>query len=980
VTAVRITLLGGFAAETDGQAVPGGAWRLRKARELVKLLALARGHRLHREQVMEALWPGRDLASAANNLNQVVHAARRALGAEAIEVRDELLLLHADVDVELFEDAAAAATDPSAARYALSLYAGELLPENRYDDWAETSRAALERLRDELAELAGSAPTGVAARPLPAATSSFVGRGRELGELEGLLGRTRLLTLSGAGGAGKTRLAVELARRCAPTFEDGAALVELAELEHGAHVATAVAQALDVRALPGQEPLDAVSRFLASRRLLLVLDNCEHVLDDATRTAIALLATAPELVVVATSRTPLRVPGEVVFRVPSLALPALASDAEALQRSEAVALFVERAAGADPAFRLDDRNAAAVAAICIRLDGLPLALELAAARLGALAPEALAERLDDRFRLLRAASAAAPTRQQTLTATLDWSYELLGEPERALLRSLAVFAAGFDLEAAEAVAGPDTVELLARLVEESLVVAEETPAGRRYRLLETVRLYAADRLFEAGERRDAVLRHAGWALAVAERAAGESSLDREAPNLAAALDTFLVHDPERALRLCVALRPFWLRRIDLAEGRRRIGGALAAAPEPSALRARALLVGAEIDFRAGELDRVRAQTDEALAVARSAGDRRVEWEALQMRGELGVGSDAMADARAAFEQALGRAREEGWAAEIALGVYSLGACRWFVGDHDGADVLLAESGDLFEEAGDAGALDRSPLMLTEFRAAEAGRPGLRVAFEDTLQPFVPLVRGAATGHVLASRAAVARVRGDRETADRLLDEAAAVFERLGDTRGSSLVLVRRGYLQLDADEIDDARRSFQEALALRRAVGDRRGIGMVLSGLGHVETTAGRFAAAERHVEAACDLFRRAGDRWGLTSSLWRAADLAVARGRPAEARVALEDALEIVRPTARVRWRAHTLARLGEVLALEGRVEEARRLLAEARDGYASHGDPVGATAVGERLAALAEPVQSARKAASRTTRGDTPATRRKE
>src|SRR5581483_852108 len=398
---VSLTVLGGFSATVDGVEVPQKAWRLKKARELVKLLAVAPGRRLHREQVMDVLWRELAPAAAANNLHQAVHVARRVLGPEAIDVRDEVLWLNADVDAERFADAAATARrleTAAAYRDALRLYGGELLPENRYDDWAENRRTELAELAEALRE--DAAALGPARRlGLPADTSSFVGRRRELDELAGLLRRTRLLTLTGTGGAGKTRLGLELARSVEPSYPAGAVLVELAAVTDARQIVDAVAEALDVRALPAQDIEEAVVEFLAPRTLLLVVDNCEHVLAPVAVLVDSLLRAAPQLTVVATSREPLRLPGEVVFRVPSLDLPS--SDRtlgpDRLLDYEAVRLFVDRAAAAAPGFALDDENAGDVVRICLRLDGLPLALELAAGRLGALGATAIAERLDDRF-------------------------------------------------------------------------------------------------------------------------------------------------------------------------------------------------------------------------------------------------------------------------------------------------------------------------------------------------------------------------------------------------------------------------------------------------------------------------------------------------------------------------------------------------------------------------------------------------------
>jgi predicted ATPase len=966
---VRVTLLGGFEAAVDGVPVPATAWRLKKARELVKLLALAPGHRLHREQAMDVLWPDRGPASAANNLNQAVHVARRTLEAGAIEVRDELLVLAADVDVDLFELAAAGARGartPAAYRAALSLYGGELLPENRYEDWAEARREQLAELAAELADELASFGAADAERlfGLPAEASSFVGRSRELADLKALLECTRLLTLTGTGGTGKTRLGLELARGAEPSFPTGAAVVELAALADERLVPDAVAAALDVRALSAQEPLDAVVDFLATRSLLLVLDNCEHLLGAAAALADVLLRSAPQLTIVATSREALRVPGEVVFRVPSLDIP----DPEQhlaprrLLEYEAVRLFADRAVAAAPGFTLDAENAADVARICFRLDGLPLALELAAGRLGALSPAAIAERLDDRFRLLRTGSHAAPTRQQTLTATLQWSHDLLEPDERLLFRRLAVFAGGFGLEAVETVCtggdldAPGIADLLARLVEKSLVTVDKGGRERRYRLLETVRLYAREWLDQAGETAGLRERHARWALALAERERNAPRLDRDAANLRAALHTLLDREPRDALRFCVVLWPFWMRRIDLHEASRSFTEALAAAPERTALRAEALLAAAAIDFRSGMLPHGVALAEESRAVASEIGDARSEWRALQFLGELGVASDAVEVAVPWIERALELAGREGFAAAEAIGIYSLGVAHWILGDLTGAEELLAQSVEVFRTF--AGSPERipSPVNIAEITSEHEDRPGLRLVFEDTLQPFVEISCDAAVSYALANQAGIAWERGELARALNLLDESAVRFEAAGDEPGQAAVLVRRAYFELAEGALPAARAHLESALELRRRLGDRRGLGLVLSGLGLIDTTAGDYDSAEQHLAEARDIFRRAGDRWGLASTLWRTADLAFARGSLDDAETALHEARAVLGETQRERWIANTLSGLAEVALLRGDVDQASVLLADARGRYAARDDALGVSNVEERLCSLAK------------------------
>ncbi|HTP21851.1 MAG TPA: tetratricopeptide repeat protein [Solirubrobacteraceae bacterium] len=955
---VSVTLLGGFAASVDGRSVPDTVWRLRKARELVKLLALAPGHRLHREQAMDVLWRDRAPAAAANNLHQAIYVARRALGAGAIELREELLRLNAEVDVERFERATADARDACThAGYeaALSVYRGELLPENRYDDWVIDRREELADLAEALAEELAALGPAVTRRPppLPVATSSFVGRERELGELRTLLRGTRLLTLVGTGGVGKTRLALELARVAQASHPDGIAMVELAPVSDPALVADALADALDVRALPGQTPLDALLDHLARSSILLVIDNCEHLLGAITRLAEDLRRSAPGLTILATSREPLHAPGEVVFRVPSLGIPDpdRVPPANELIEYEAVRLFVERSQAAAPGFLLDDENAADVARICARLDGLPLALELAAGRHGALGAAAIADRLDDRFRVLRNDSGAAPTRQQTLSATLDWSHDLLAEDERVLLRRLGVFAGGFALDAAETVCAwgeldpVGIADVLARLIEKSLVLAgAATSRERRFRLLETVRIYASHRLEEAGETAALIERHARWALALAEAERGSSRLDRDAANLRAGLKTLVEREPTDGLRFCVALWPFWMRRIDLHEAQRRLEQSLAATSERTALRCEALLAAAAVALRSGELARALAHASDSYDVAAEVGDGRGEWKALQFLGECAIARDAADTAVDWLERALEVARRHGFAAEEAIGVYSIGVAHWVRGDAATAEELVRRSIDLLRPLAWSSHKVMSPVNVSEVRTRRpVSVPGLRIEFQDTLQPFVEVSCGEAIGYVLANQAGIARARGDLGRARALLDESAARFEAADDDRGIAAVLVRRAYLDLADEDLDAARLSLRRALELRQADGDRRGLGLALVGLGVIETAAGDHGKAECHLSEARAIFRKAGDRWGFASSLWASADLAFARGDLDVAEASLLNARAVLELTRRERWIANTVTALAQIATLQGQSEKAAALFDDARHRYALADDTVG-------------------------------------
>jgi predicted ATPase len=695
-----------------------------------------------------------------------------------------------------------------------------------------------------------------------------------------------------------------------------------------------------------------------------VLDNCEHVLGAAASVADLLLRSAPGISIVATSREPLHVQGETVFRVPSLALPDPERPVEPgeLLGYESIRLFVERAGAAAPGFVLEERNAREVVRICYRLDGLPLAIELAAARLGALGADAIAERLDDRFRLLRAGSHSAPTRQQTLEATLEWSHELLADDERTLLRRLAIFAGGFDLAAVEAVCSGDgldrreVADVLARLVEKSLVAADDRVRDRRYRLLETVRLYAGDRLEEAGESARLAGSHADWALDLAERQRDDPRLDREAANLQAALDTLLAVDPPAALRLCVSLWPFWLRRIDLEEGHRRLAEALAAVPEWTETREAALLAASALDLRAGRLERAEVAIAECRTIAEEIGDARAHWLALHFLGGIAISRDDSPAAVEAFEQALDLARREGFAGATALGVYSLGVARWRLGDLEGVEQLVAESIQEFERLADSAELIPTPISVVDIRRGASGL-GPRRVFEDTLQPFVEIPCSAAVGYVLANQAQIARERGHFDRSRKLLDESIALLRREHDRRGESDSLIRKAHLELATGDLDAARSAFEQALDLRRRLRDRRGIGMALSGLGLVDAASGDHDRAEELLAEARELFRRAGDRWGLTGALWNTADVAVGRGDLDTAVEALEEALAVQREAGRDLWIAQTLTHLAEAALAADEAERAQGLLVEARDIYAAKGDALGLAEVESRLRTAAAP-----------------------
>jgi predicted ATPase/DNA-binding CsgD family transcriptional regulator len=537
----------------------------------------------------------------------------------------------------------------------------------------------------------------------PAVLTSFIGRVGQVREVAGLLEGHRLVTVTGPGGSGKTRLAAAVAGRVAAAFADGAWLAELAPAADPTALVFVVAAALEVRDLPGVPTAEALARVLARRQLLLVLDNCEHVIDAAAELCARLLAAADDLRVLATSREPLAVAGEARYRLAPLALPD-PDDLAGVARAEAVALFADRARSADSGFALDDRTGPAVARLVRRLDGMPLAIELAAARVEALGVSGLLDRLDDRFALLAGGDRMAPSRQRSLAATVEWSYQLLDEQERRVFRSVSVFPGPFTLEAAEAVAGAETGPVVLRLVDCSLLSPPQAgPDGRsRYVMLETLRAYAAGLLARTGEQDEAAAALAGYALGVAaEAAAGLQTSSREAAaarwldaedaTTRQVLTWAMAHDPATGLRLAVALAPWWLLRGRLiGQGPLLREAAGHCAPGDDVWSAAQFWLGTALVFSAdlaGALGCFTAVRD----VIGDRGSSRALVDCLASRSVVLSNLGRLAEAAEDGHRALILARELGYLAGEAWALERLGIAAFGADDLDGALRLARQA-------------------------------------------------------------------------------------------------------------------------------------------------------------------------------------------------------------------------------------------------------------------------------------------------
>ncbi len=555
---------------------------------------------------------------------------------------------------------------------------------------------------------------------LPQQVTSFVGRERELGEVRKALGGTRLLTLCGAGGIGKTRLSLQLAADVLDDYPDGVWLVELAPLNDERLVAQAVASVVGVKEEAGRPVLEALVKYVADQRMLLMLDNCEHLVGACADLASQLLRSGRELRIIASSRERLHVDGETVYPVPALGVPdaRASNDAQALAQYEAVRLFSERASAALPSFKLTPHNSAAVIDICRRLDGIPLALELAAARTRALSVENIALHLSDRFRLLTTGNRTALPRQQTLRALIDWSYELLDERERTLFHRLAVFAGGWTLEAAEVIGAGgniDTtgvVDLVSALVEKSLVTVDAEQD--RYGLLETMRQYAQQRLDESGEGDEARSRHLNFYLGLAETArpalAGPEQalwlgrLDLERENLLAAhtwCDRALI-GKEAGLRLVHAIKPYCGIRGLLGLGYRVTVEALRRydSHEASAMHSQGLFNAGQIALWMGRYADAEGYLEKSLAIARAIGDKGRIARVLQPLGAVALAQGNLADGRRHSEEALFLAEELGNQRELAAAINALAQFDRMVGNLDSAEPLYEKALALARTLGD----------------------------------------------------------------------------------------------------------------------------------------------------------------------------------------------------------------------------------------------------------------------------------------
>lgn len=668
---------------------------------------------------------------------------------------------------------------------------------------------------------------------LPIQLTSFVGRERALADVRELLAGTHLLTLTGSGGTGKTRLSLQLGAEVLPTFRDGVWLVELAPLDNPDRITGAVAETFDLRDAPGSLPLELITDYLRGKHLLLILDNCEHLIDGAARLANHLLKACPNLKILASSREGFGISGEVAYHVPSLSLPDQDSpSADSLAACEAVQLFVERAAAVNPGFTLTPGNTPVVAQICRRLDGIPLALELAAARVKVFSVDQIAARLDDRFRLLTGGSRTALPRQQTLRALIDWSCNLLTEPERVLLRQLSVFVNGWTFEAAESICpNLDVLDLLPQLVNKSLVVADETGDHVRYRLLETIRQYARDMLLQTGEAASARDRHLDYFLGLSVAAEPElregdrvwdwiDRVDEDYDNIQSALEWGQEGRPEDALSLAGNLFFAWSYRVDRL---------------------------AAVHW----LQSVIARLD-ALPPAEGAAARR--RDGARMRGLLTLGTLSMGvdftQGKQAFDECLpiALAQSDKWTQAFIHAM--LASLAMF---QSNAETIRAEaelSLSLWEEI-DSKYGRMTILPLLAFAARMQGNMPERQRYHDEMRQLMPQADNPVLMPGVMSMGIDARVAGELDTARFYLEASLKLARRLKSKNFICILESELAHTTRHSGDFQAARAAYRRTILLWFDFGYRAAVANQLECLAFVARAENDFTHAARLFGAA---------------------------------------------------------------------------------------------------------------------------------
>ncbi|MFN2190491.1 MAG: tetratricopeptide repeat protein [Candidatus Promineifilaceae bacterium] len=775
---------------------------------------------------------------------------------------------------------------------------------------------------------------------LPYELNRFVGRQKQIAEILDLFeqDKARLVTLTGPGGVGKTRLAIRLASELRGRFKDGVWLVELASLVNPDLIARQTMRVFSLREEEGQPLIQTLVEYLRSRKLLLILDNCEHLIEDAALFAHTILRSAPEVRILATSREPLAIEGEIMWALPPLSSPDPAEKVtpETLANYEAADLFIERVMAIQPQFIIDAENAKAIAQVCTCLDGIPLAIELAAARLKAMSVEDVAARLGDCFRFLVGNRTSEP-RQKTLESLIDWSYDLLPQDQRMMMRCLSVFSGGWSLEAAESVCTSsvidrsDVLELLAQLVDKSLVMAVMNKGGTRYRFLETIRQFAADRLVKSGEAPDVKMKHSQYYLDLAEKSYGKlwgkdqglwlDRLEVEHDNLRRALEHISYNDPtgDSFLRMAGSLWRFWEVRGYITEGRSWISRALESSPGASTYFQANGHRGAGILARQqGDYDEAQSHHEISLALFRELGPDYNLGAARQLDalGEIEQYHGNYEAAIAYHKESLALQQEIGDKEGIAASLAHLGVIAREQGHYGESEELLKQSLQLNREQGDRLRIGVDLNNLGLLATLQCHYDQALHYLEEAVLQYRDLNNKLGISDSLMNMGDVAKDRGDFKQSDALYAECLTLKRELGERRGIARTMVRQATTALLQGNYRAAHDLADQSLASFTELGIKRGVLVALRISGLVAIYEGEFERADKLAQESLQMAQQLG-------ALFETAQAEVVMGLSAHAQADLEEA--------EIRFGAA----LAEFRAINDRRSIAHTLVGMARSAY---------------------------------------------
>jgi predicted ATPase/DNA-binding SARP family transcriptional activator len=695
---------------------------------------------------------------------------------------------------------------------------------------------------------------------LPIQLTSFIGRADEIAQIKQLFSQSRMVTITGPAGMGKTRLGIEVARQLREFNPDGVWLTELAPVDAPELVAQSVALTLGVREQPGRPLKEALVDYLQSRQLLLVVDNCEHVIDASARLIETMLRSSPGLKVLATSREDLRIPGEVPWRLPPLPVPGatVTRSGTGLEGYAALRLFADRAQPALGSTELGEQDWRIVAEICRRLDGIPLAIELAAGKLRTLSLEQVNDRLGDRLHLLTGGTRTAMSRHQTLRAAIDWSYELLSNAQRAFFRGLSVFAGSFGLPAAEAIgcrmglASDDVLDLLTELVGKSLASVEKRSGSARYRLLESLRQYGSEKLNEAGESQTVQDEHRKWFLALAEHAEFRGPLqtvwfDRlelEHDDLRAALARSLdQQDAASSLRLAAAMGYFWRQRGFMSEGLKWSERALKLSDGAEPARGRTFLWASALAMEVGDYSRAVHFAEQSFAACEQRGDVWGMGFAQHVLGFVAFRQDDQQLSAALLEQSAKSFEKSGQKWGIALGLHSLGLLYWASAEYERAVKAAEQALILFRDAGDEERVAASLRLLGTVQRTVGNFTVARDLLSECATLFERLGAKQSLAATNNELGIVHRCLGDLKQAHTLQEASLGGFRSLNVRQGAAYALVELGIIAIHTNEVSQAVPAIIESLAIFRELGDKVGIIRSVEALAATEVEAQPYRA-----------------------------------------------------------------------------------------------------------------------------------------